>query len=204
MLLACAALAPLAQARTNSRLVGATTLQAAVDAFLVPEPPGRVRVRIAPCPADHSAQGCHYVGRGVDTVWLNPHTGGDDTETLAHEMGHVFESYMWNLHWRTRASFAPRLFRRVAPHLALPPRRGILYSTAWSERFAEAYSLCARVPELSEPYATYYWGFQTTPEDHAATCRLIEALADGYERVSGARAFGTTAGKGLSATARSR
>src|SRR2546430_1632134 len=80
--------------------VGETSVQGLADGFLVPGPPGRVRVVVSACPSDPTAQGCHSSGRLMDTIWLNPDTGGLDAETFAHEMGHVFESYMWDLYWQ--------------------------------------------------------------------------------------------------------
>jgi hypothetical protein len=180
-----AACAPAAQARVETKIVGETSLQALADGFLVPGPPGQVRVLVSPCPGDYSAQGCHSPGRMMDTIWLNPATGGLDAETFAHEMGHVFESYMWDLRWQRGARFVPQLFRRMVPLLDLKPSSGVLSSTEWTERFAEAYSLCAREGVLSGPVSTGYWGFETTPERHAATCSLITTLATGYRRVLG-------------------
>jgi hypothetical protein len=177
-----AAWVPAARAGVKTTIVGESSLQAVADGFLVPGPPGQVRVLIAPCPGDPNAQGCQRPGRVIDTIWLNPATGGLDAETFAHEMGHVFESYMWNLRWQQHARFVPQLFRRIVPLLDLKSSSGVLRSTAWSERFAEAYSLCARVSILSGPVATGYWGFETTPERHTATCSLITAMASGYER----------------------
>ena len=177
--LACAAPAA---ASVETTVVGDPSLQAEADVFLVPGPPGRVRVVVAPCPADPTAQGCHVSGRALDTIWLNPEAGGLDEETFAHEMGHVFESYMWDLYWRQHARFVPRLFRRIVPLLDLEQKPGVLSSTAWTERFAEAYSLCARESTIPGPVSTGYWGFETTPDRHAATCGLIDALGSGYER----------------------
>jgi hypothetical protein len=173
-------------AGAQTRVIGPRDMQAAVDAFLVPGPPGPVRVVLGPCPSDPSAQGCHSAGATRDTIWLSPDAGGLDEETLAHEMGHVFESYMWALYWRDgdRARFVPDLLERIASDLFADPRPGVLYSTAWSERFAEAYSLCTRVDQIAEPVSSGYWGFSATPESHARTCRLIDELAADYERLS--------------------
>jgi len=185
-LCASLAIAIPSSAIAQTRVLGPEDIQAAVNAFLVPGPPGPVRVVLGPCPSDPSAQGCHSAGTARDAVWLSPDAGGLDEETLAHEMGHVFESYMWNLYWRdgNRADFVPDVFEKIASDLFADPRPGILYSTAWSERFAEAYSLCARVDQLTEPVSTGYWGFSATPESHARTCRLIDELAVDYGRTT--------------------
>lgn len=171
-----------ATASLPTSIVGETSLQGAADGFLVPGPPGRVRVIAGQCPSDPTAQGCHAPGASMDTIWLNPQTGGMDDETFAHEMGHVFESYVWNLHWSRHSRFVPRLFRRIVPLLGLEAKPGVLSSTLWTERFAEAYSLCAREATLSGPASSGYYGFATTPERHAATCSFIDALATSYER----------------------
>lgn len=119
----------------------------------------------------------------MDTIWLNPEAGGLDSETVAHEMGHVFESYMWDLRWHRApgSAFVPQTFRRIASFLFEAPAPGVLYSTAWSERFAESYSACARFPVLSETLDTGYWGFEMTPPDHAHICPLIDQMARRYE-----------------------
>jgi hypothetical protein len=173
-----------AGAQVPTTIVGETSLQGQADSFLVPGPPGKVRVVVGPCPSDASVQGCHSSGTAMDTIWLNPATGGLDSETFAHEMGHVFESYMWNLYWGRHARFVPRLLRRIEPLLGLEPSRGLLSSTVWTERFAEAYSLCARVGTLSDPVTTGYYGFAATPEQHAGTCSLIDSLGTDYEGAS--------------------
>ena len=179
---ACLIFAGQAAAQAETTIVGETSWQPLADSFLVPSPPGRVRVLLGPCPSEPGAQGCHISGATMDTIWLDPESNGADAETFAHEMGHVFESYMWNLHWRHHVRFVPRLFHRIAPLLGLEGGRGILATRAWSERFAEAYSLCARGSTLAAPVSTGYWGFETTPERHLATCAAISSMGRKYER----------------------
>jgi hypothetical protein len=154
-----------------------------IATFLVPTLPRAVLVRVEPCPGDPAAQGCHSATRHIDTVWLNPRVGGLDSETVAHEMGHVFESYMWDLRWRRApgSAFVPRTFYRIARILFDRPRMGILYSVAWSEQFAEAYSACARFEVLSETLSTGYYGFEMTPPQHLRVCGLIDRMAARYE-----------------------
>jgi len=122
----------------------------------------------------------------MDTIWLNPEAGGLDAETISHEMGHVFESYLWDLRWEgvPNSSFVPKQLYRIAQVLFEDPASGILYSTAWSEQFAESYSACARFPELSETLATHYWGFEMTPEQHELICPMIDNLALEYEEAT--------------------
>lgn len=159
-----------------------------IEGFLVPTLSRPVRVRVLPCPGDPTAQGCHSANKQMDTIWLNPEAGGLDSETVAHEMGHVFESYMWDLRWRhvPGSAFVPRTFRRIAGFLFEDPGPGILLSTAWSERFAESYSACARFPALTETLSTGYYGFEMTPEDHAHICPLIDRMARLYEEATAA------------------
>jgi hypothetical protein len=176
----------LAQAEVQTQVFGSQQVRATVETFHVPSLPRPVRVRVLPCPGDPSAQGCHISGSRMDTIWLNPEAEGLDSETLAHEMGHVFESYMWDLRWRHVAGsdFVPRAFGRIAASLFDDPNPGILYSTAWSERFAESYSACARFTVLEETIYTGYWGFEMTPADHARICPLIDRMANRYEQAT--------------------
>jgi hypothetical protein len=177
-----------AGAAPKLRILGSQEIRSTVESFLAPTLPRPVRVRQLPCPGDPTAQGCHSSSRSMDTIWLNPAAGGADTETLAHEMGHVFESYMWDLRWRRLpgTEFVPATFFRIASILFQDPRPGILYSTAWSEQFAESYSACARFPSLAEPLYTGYWGFEMTPVQHERICPLIDAMAADYEDLAAA------------------
>jgi hypothetical protein len=178
--------APAAGAEGKARILGAQVVRPTVETFLVPTLPRPVRVRVLPCPGDPTAQGCHSSSPKMDTIWLNAQTGGLDSETVAHEMGHVFESYMWDLRWRhvPGSEFVPRTFSRIAAILFEDPGPGILYSTAWSERFAESYSACARFEQLTETLATHYWGFEMTPAQHERICPMIDRMAIHYEEAT--------------------
>jgi hypothetical protein len=171
-----------ASAAGGTEVIGPPQVRAMVETFLVPTLPRPVQVKVAPCPGDATAQGCHSSGRQMDTIWLNPEAGGLDTETISHEMGHVFESYLWDLRWDEApgSSFVPRDLFRIAQVLFDEPSPGILYSTVWSERFAESYSACARFPELTETLSTGYYGFEMTPEQHDQICPAIDRLAQAY------------------------
>ena len=179
-------LTPAAGADGSRQVVGPATVRSTVKTFLVPTLPRPFRVRVLPCPGDPAAQGCHSSSRQMDTIWLNPGAGGLDSETLAHEMGHVFESYMWDLRWRQApgSDFVPKTFTRIAGTLFEDPGPGIVYSTAWTERFAESYSACARFPSLTETLSTGYWGFTMTPAQHSRICPMIARMADRYEEVT--------------------
>lgn len=169
------------------RILGPSEVQSTVARFLVSTLPRPVRVLVEPCPGDPSAQGCHSANRHIDTIWLNPQAGGLDDETVAHEMGHVFESYMWDLRWRQLpgSEFVPQTFFQIAQVLFDHPRPGILYSAAWSEQFAEAYSACARFRTLPETLSTGYYGFEITPSQHQSVCASIDRMAGRYRDVTG-------------------
>jgi hypothetical protein len=169
------------------QVLGPSEVQTTVAKFLVPTLPRPVRIVVEPCPGDPAAQGCHSANRHIDTIWLNPEAGGLDDETVAHEMGHVFESYMWDLRWRRvpGSEFVPQTFFRIARILFDHPRPGILYSVAWSEQFAEAYSACARFQTLPDTISTGYYGFEITPSQHQRVCASIDRMADGYRAATG-------------------
>jgi hypothetical protein len=175
-----------ANASGPASVIGPPEVRSAIETFAVPTLPRPVRIHVAPCPGDPAAQGCHSSGKQMDTIWLNPEAGGLDTESVAHEMGHVFESYMWDLHWEgaPKSAFVARDFFRIAQVLFEDPSPGILYSTTWSERFAESYSACARFPELSETLYTGYYGFEMTPEQHDQICSQIDRMALEYEEAT--------------------
>lgn len=167
-------------------VIGPPEVRSAIESFFAPTLPRPVRIRVSPCPGDPTAQGCHSSGKQMDTIWLNSEAGGLDTESVAHEMGHVFESYMWDLRWEgvPKSAFVSKDFFRIAQILFEDPAPGILYSTAWSEQFAESYSACARFPQLSEPLYTGYWGFEMSPEQHDQICPLIDRMALEYEEAT--------------------
>lgn len=170
----------------SGQILGPSEVQTTVARFFVPTLPRPVRVIVEPCPGDPTAQGCHSANRHIDTIWLNPQAGGLDDETVAHEMGHVFESYMWDLRWRQLpgSEFVPQTFFQIARILFDHSRPGILYSVAWSERFAEAYSACARFRTLSQPLSTGYYGFEVTPSQHQRICSSIDRMAAGYAQAA--------------------
>ncbi|HET7454703.1 MAG TPA: hypothetical protein VFJ76_04210 [Solirubrobacterales bacterium] len=70
-------------------------------------------------------------------------------------MGHVFESYMWNLRWERRqgTEFVPKIFSRIAS------------------------------PAPSETITGFY-GFQMSPDQHAAICPMIDEMGQRYEEES--------------------
>jgi hypothetical protein len=166
-------------------VIGPPEVRSIVETFLVPTLPHPVRIVIGACPDGYPSQGCHTSGSRMDTIWLDPSVGGLDTETTAHEMGHVFESYMWNLRWERRqgTEFVPKIFGRIASVLFGEFNSSTLETDLWSEQFAESYSACARLPELSETITGFY-GFQLSPEQHALICPMIDEMGQRYEEAS--------------------
>gem|GEM_PF-2687585 len=176
---------PAAKAYGPVEVIGPPEVRSMVETFLVPTLAHPVRIVIGACPDGYPSQGCHISGSRMDTIWLDPASGGLDTETTAHEMGHVFESYMWNLRWEHRpgSEFVPKTFGRIASVLFGEFNSSTLETEIWSERFAESYSACARLPELSETITGFY-GFQMSPEQHDLICPMIDEMGQRYEEVS--------------------
>jgi hypothetical protein len=188
MLLAILAAPATAGATGPVDVIGPPEVRSMVETFLVPTLPRPVRIRIGPCPQEVPVQGCHISNERIDTIWLDPSTGGFDTETAAHEMGHVFESYMWDLRWKQRqtTAFVPQIFGRIAYILFGNVDPETLESTIWVEQFAESYSACARFSTLPETISGFY-GFTMTPEQHDLICPLIDEMGRKYDEVSATR-----------------
>jgi hypothetical protein len=174
-----------AGATGSADVIGPPEVRSMVETFLVPTLPRPVRIRIGPCPHEVPVQGCHISNEHIDTIWLDPSTGGVDTETAAHEMGHVFESYMWDLRWKQRqgTAFVPKIFGRIAFVLFGSVGPDTLESDTWIEQFAESYSACARFSTLSEDISGFY-GFTMTPEQHDLICPMVDEMGRKYEEAS--------------------
>jgi len=176
---------PPARAYGPVEVIGPTEVRSIVETFLVPTLPHPVRIVIGACPDGYPSQGCHTSGSRMDTIWLDPANGGLDTETTAHEMGHVFESYMWNLRFERRqgTEFVPKTFGRIASVLFGEFDSSTLETDVWTEQFAESYSACARLPELPETITGFY-GFQMSPEQHDRICPMIDEMGQRYDEAS--------------------
>ena len=116
---------------------------------------------LSPCPVPIS-DGC-IVHETVPTVYLGPMVR--DRATLLHEVGHAFDAA--EMSDADRAAFSA-IFRDTRPWEAAP--------NAPKERFAEAYSLCARHPVLRAAYTAAY-GYRVTPVQHRRVCALIRRAA---------------------------
>ena len=141
------------------------------DAARMPTPTGVVELVLAPCPVPIS-DGCIMHG-APPTIFLGPTVR--DRPILLHELGHAFDAQRMTPSDRVafEAIFADGRAWRSPPNSP-------------HERFAEAYSLCARHPRIRRTYTAGY-GYRATPGQHRRVCALIErvgsaatsAVADG-------------------------
>jgi hypothetical protein len=139
--------------------------QSWIHKSLVPIVPGRVKVSLRGCPAHPNAVGCVYSDR-LSAVYLDRRRAVLPS-TLYHELGHLYD-------WRVLSNRDRRRFKRLVGK----PRQGWFKGRAQpAELFAEAYSFCARYRRIKSvrTYATY--GYDPTPSQHRAACRLIVAAA---------------------------
>jgi hypothetical protein len=132
---------------------------------LVPIVPGRVKVSLRGCPAHPKAVGCVYSNR-LSTLYLDRRRAALPA-TLYHELGHLYD-------WRVLSNADRRRFKRLIGR----PRQGWFKGQGEpAEQFAEAYSFCARYRRIRSirAYATY--GYDPSPAEHRAACRLITAAS---------------------------
>jgi hypothetical protein len=134
--------------------------QAWADTSAVPTPLGQVDLVLSTCPVEIS-DGCIYHG-APPTIFLGPTVR--ERPVLLHELGHAFDTQRMTP--ADRATFEA-IFR---DHRAWrsPPNSP-------HERFAEAYSLCARHTRLRKTYYAAY-GYTTTPKRHRKVCSLIRRV----------------------------
>jgi hypothetical protein len=162
----CAALACLVVAATASAVTIVSPsgdpriarYQTWANASIMPTPAGVVDLVLATCPVAVS-DGCIDHG-APPTIYLGPAVR--DRAVLLHELGHAFDAQRMTPAYRaafesiigdTRAWRSPP----NSPH----------------ERFAEAYSLCARHARIARTYTAAY-GYQVTPRRHRRVCALIK------------------------------
>jgi hypothetical protein len=132
-----------------------------VDAAAMPTPSENLYVVLASCPVPVS-DGC-IVHDAVPTVYLGPMVR--DRATLLHEVGHAFDAAEMND--GGRAAFSA-IFGDTRAWGQGP--------NAPKERFAEAYSLCARHPVLRRTYTAAY-AYRVTPAQQRRVCALIRRAA---------------------------
>jgi len=134
--------------------------QSWIDRAQAPMPGGTLQLRLARCPAAPAwASGCADIDD--DAIYLTQLARSPDR--LLHEVGHFFDEKVMTP--RFRARFSRLVGSRGAWGAAAqtdPP----------SEKFAEAYSLCARHRSLSAWYFGMY-AYAPSPAVHAAACALI-------------------------------
>ena len=144
-----------------------------IDRAQAPMPGGTVQLRLTRCPdAPAWAGGCADIDG--DAIYLTQLARSPDR--LLHEVGHFFDQKV--LTPRFRARFMRLVGGRGAwdaPAQTDPP----------SEKFAEAYSVCARHRTLNAWYFGMY-AYAPSPAVHAAVCSLIRE-ADRAARRAAAR-----------------
>src|SRR3954467_11552024 len=128
------------------------------NAAVVPTPAGVVDLVLDSCPVDVS-DGCIMHG-APPTIFLGPTVR--DRPILLHELGHAFDAQRMTPADRVafEAIFRDRRVWRSPPNSP-------------HERFAEAYSLCARHPRIRRAYTAAY-GYRVTPHRHRRVCALIQ------------------------------
>ena len=134
-----------------------------VDAAAVPTPRGDLDVVLASCPLPVS-DGCIVHG-APSTIYLGPMVR--DRATLLHEVGHAFDAA--DMTGPARAAFSA-IFGDTRAWDAGP--------NAPTERFAEAYSLCARHKTIRSTAFGMY-AYTATPAIHRRACSLIKQAAAG-------------------------
>ena len=134
-----------------------------LDASLMPEPPGAIDLRLAPCPGGAEwASGCVSTKHGI--VWLGPDARTRDR--FLHEVGHLFDEASMSLSARRR-------FKALVGDNR--PWFGDAAADPPVEKFAEAYSICGRFRTLNEMYFGMY-DYSPTPAQHARVCALIREV----------------------------
>ncbi len=173
-LLACAGAPQAAEARTLKLVAPggkglAGPYQGWADRSRVPTVRGRLRVVLTGCPRRPRLSGCIYSTR-LHTLYLKRGATGLKA-TFFHELGHLFD-------FRLMSTRERQAFKRLSGQRR---RRWFGGVDPPSERFAEAYSLCARHSRIRRAARGTY-GFRTHPRRHAAVCRLIRRIAGPAER----------------------
>jgi hypothetical protein len=175
-LVACA-LAPAAGAATVA--VGDQTraqpYQSWLDASAMPDPPGQITVRLEPCPGGPAwASGCAVAD--TKTIYLGPDARSRDR--FLHEVGHLFDEHSMRLAHRLRFRALIHDERPWQAEAAVDPP---------AEKFAEAYSVCARHREITTLYFGMY-DYTPTPFVHDRVCGFIREITASRAAVRRAQA----------------
>ena len=132
---------------------------------LVPVVNGRVKVGMNGCPRHPRAVGCVYSTR-LTTVYLDIDRAALPA-TLYHELGHLFDRRVLNNRERRRFTRLLKMGNRKWFGGKEPP----------AERFAEAYSFCARYRRIRSIGAYTTYGYDPSPTEHRTACALIRRAA---------------------------
>jgi hypothetical protein len=132
----------------------------------VPTPAGTVVVNLASCPgAPEWAGGCALPAQR--SIYLGP--GAMTKARFMHELGHIFDATAMTDPLRTRFTSISRASGPWASAAANDPP---------DERFAEAYSLCARHKTIRSTAFGMY-AYTATPAMHRRACSVIKQAAAG-------------------------
>ena len=108
---------------------------------------------------------CVYTNRRR-TVYINRRRAKLPV-TLYHELGHLFDLRVLNNRERNR-------FKRIVDR---PRRAWYAGANPTSEWFAEAYAFCARYQRIRSIHKYAVYGYNPTPDEHRAACRLVKRAA---------------------------
>jgi hypothetical protein len=132
----------------------------------VPTPAGTVTVRLEACPgAPEWAGGCALPDQR--TIYLGP--GAMTKSRFMHELGHIFDATAMTNPLRSAFTSISRASGPWASAAANDPP---------DERFAEAYSLCARHKTIRSTAFGMY-AYTATPAMHRRACSVIKQAAAG-------------------------
>jgi hypothetical protein len=132
---------------------------------LVPLVEGKVRIFQNGCPGRPRATACVYTKRRR-TVYINRRRAVMPA-TLYHELGHLFDLGVLNNSERGQ-------FKRISDR---PNRPWYRTPNSTAELFAEAYQFCARYRRIRSVRRYSAYGYDPTPAEHRAACRLIKRAA---------------------------
>lgn len=141
----------------------APALQAWADASLVPMASGAVTVHRALCPDALASPAC--IARPGSEMWLQT-SAPMLRRALLHELGHRFDYLVMTD--AARAAFG-RLMNDRRPWTQGPE--------SLMERFASAYSACARHRIVRVLLLAGEYGYVVTGSEHRRACRLIRRTA---------------------------
>jgi hypothetical protein len=126
----------------------------------VPTAAEQVHVHLAACPLATWAPACTWAG--AHAIYFRP--GAAMRVDFVHELGHRFDYRM------------PDWARRAFLRLTRDPRPWRSPGGSPHERFADAYSVCARSPRRVPRRFLSSFGYAPSRWQHRAVCRLISRV----------------------------